>query len=134
MPNDPASAGGTGDIRILQGPQFHATAIDQGIVQLGTDGTTVTVRLTLLRRSFRFEQMKKVEHHPSAQDGEASYRLEGQPYAVEEFEAIMEPHDAFRLALQVLGELKSLPSAQLERYGLGELHDEPTGVDENGSH
>ena len=121
MPNDQTPSTDGRDILIQQSPQFHATAIDQGIVQLGTDGTTVTVRLVLLRRSFQLERLRQVETPPESSDSGRAYRLEGHHSAIQEFEALMEPQDALRLASDLVSELQKLPSEQLEKYGLGEV-------------
>ena len=99
-----------------QTQQFHSAAIDTWTVQTAMDRMGTSVRLTLSRREFRREAMRQVQE--KGPDAGRKFTIEGRQGVADEFEAVMEPHNAFDFAVKIIEALGSLPAHQRKRYAL----------------
>lgn len=104
---------------IANSPSFHAAPIDLSSVYARSDGTATTLVLTLLRRRLEMTHLESPETSNSS-DGEAIGRIRSHESISKEFEAIIEPHHALRVAANILETLANLPTEQRVRYGLEE--------------
>lgn len=121
MPEGPNENHEGATLPILRSNRFHSTLIDNVVVQSRDDGTGTMLCLTLMRRGIEWKGMEAVttgSDPPSP--GESTYRLHAVECVRQEFEAFLEPHNAHRIAKEILRALDNLSSAQRARYGLSE--------------
>ena len=105
------------EVTIRRGKHYQSAFIDNGAVQVRSDGLGTTLSLTLLRRDHEWTGLRK---SPQPGPGAAVdlYQLQGQDCVTEEFEALLEPHAAYRIMTQIHDALQSLPAEQRVRYAL----------------
>lgn len=119
MPADPDKTRNPDRVPVQNSPSFHAAPVDLSSVYARTDGTATTLVLTLMRRRLEMTHLESPESSGAAGD-EVTGRLQSHECVSKEFEAIIEPHHALRVAANILETLSNLPEEQRVRYGLEE--------------
>lgn len=114
------------EVPIRRGKRYQSAFIDNGAVQVRSDGLGTTLRLTLLRRDHELTGL-----HRSPEAAVDLYRLQGQDCVTAEFEALLEPHAAYRIMTQIRDALQALPAEQRARYALPDETDAPASSDDD---
>lgn len=118
------------EVPIRRGKRYQSAFIDNGAVQVRSDGLGTTLSLTLLRRDHEWTGLHRSEK-PGPSVAVDIYQLRGQDCVTEEFEALLEPHAAYRIMTQIRDALRTLPAEQRARYALPEEPDAPAPSDDD---
>lgn len=128
MTSSPGHPTAPAALPIRSGSHFHSAFIDNSAVQARSDGLGTTLSLTMLRRDRVWTGLRKSDE--SGTDASAAlYQIDGDECVTREFEAFLEPHNAYRIMIQIRDALSSLPAAQRARYALPEAQDALHEVD-----
>lgn len=105
----------------VRSPRFHSALIDNCVINVRTDGVTTRIEVTLLRDGVAWKHIAVREETVSEKSGEQGFGglvPEKEICSIQEFEAILEPHDALRFAALIVSTVMGLPEEQRERYDI----------------
>lgn len=131
MSSSPRHTAAPAEFAIRRGSHFHSAFIDNSVVQTRSDGLGTTLSLTMLRRDRVWTGLRRSDD-PETDASAALYQIDGEECVTQEFEAFLEPHNAYRIMIQIRDALSALPESQRTRYALPEAQDAPGETDADG--
>lgn len=103
-------------MRVRRSRHFRAAPIENAIVQTQSDGIATAIVVNLVRRHLNWTEIrKKTVESPS---GPARFEVKGRHEFVREFEAFLEPHQALKVAMDIIACVRSLSADERARYGI----------------
>lgn len=112
---DPKTVLLAGDLPVRKSAHFRAAPIDNAIVHAQSDGMATAIVVNLVRRHLNWKSMRRKENSDSRPP---EFELQGPQEVVKEFEALVAPHQAQKIAHDILDCLNSLTPEERRRYGI----------------